>query len=142
MRPQILLAIALLLTAALLAGCGSHVASGGPLMGGEMDFAERAPGSLAVDVLDYNWAYVNNGAHIRIMGRALNSSGEPLQAVVLNAALYDDRGRLLAQGSSYITPTYLKPGAMGEFEFITAARREGRVARTRLETNCRTGLAQ
>ncbi len=128
-----------LCAALVLAGCvggGAARRDGIPPDGAAV--SERAAGSLGFDVLDYNWTYLNEGAHIRIKGRVRNSSGEAFQAVILQGLLYDQRGRLVARGASYIVPTYLKPGAVGEFEIVTAAARDSGVASTRLVTDCQT----
>ncbi len=124
--------------ALVLAGCvgGPGLRAEAPPAG--LNVSERAAGSLAFDVLEYNWAYLNDGAHIRIRGRVRNSSEEAFQAVILEGLLYDQRGRLVARGGSYIVPTYLKPGAVGEFEIITVAGRDSGVANTRLVSDCRT----
>ncbi|UQZ91035.1 hypothetical protein C4J81_18150 [Deltaproteobacteria bacterium Smac51] len=104
----------------------------------DMDVAERAPGSLDFDVIDYRWSYFNDGAHIRIKGTARNNSTAAYQSVTLQGVLYDQKGRLVAHGTSYLAPTYLKPGATGDFEIVGIAARRSGVTNTRLVTNCRT----
>ena len=78
----------------------------------------RADGSLPVDAVDYQWYYFNNGAHIRVLGKARNNGAEPLQAVTFKAVIYDENGRPMAEGSCFLSPTFLAPGAEADFEIV------------------------
>lgn len=121
-----------------MSGCA---APGGPpvaALDANINIAERAPGSLEFDVMEYSWTYLNNGAHIRIRGTVRNTSAKTAQSVTLLGALYDQNGRLVASGTSYVAPTYLKPGAVGEFEITGVARRDSGVRNTRLVSNCQS----
>lgn len=78
---------------------------------------ETDPSGLTIDVVSLDWTYYNSGAHIRITGRVRNNSGQPQQAVTLYGQAFDEKGASILSGRSFITPTYLAPGAEGEFEF-------------------------
>lgn len=122
----------------IISGCVASSAPYEPELASGLNVAERAPGSLGLDVLEYSWTFLNDGAHIRVRGTVRNNSGAPFQSVTLHAMLYDQKERLLARGSSYIAPTYLKPGAVGDFEFVTVASRDSGIRNTRLVSNCQT----
>jgi hypothetical protein len=107
----------MLLAPACLGGRGGAPAQPGPAALTE-NITTRAEGSLPVDVLDYQWSYFNNGAHIRVIGRVRNNGAEPLQAVTFKAAIHDENGRFMAEGACFLYPTFLSPGGEADFEIV------------------------
>lgn len=80
--------------------------------------AECDPDGLAFEVVDFTWSYYKDKAMIKIMGTARNDSGQPQQAVSLIAQAFDEKGRPVLTGRSFLDPTYLAPGAAGKFEYL------------------------
>ncbi|MDR1922069.1 MAG: FxLYD domain-containing protein [Candidatus Adiutrix sp.] len=129
--------IFLLLVLALFAcGCARTIAGEkrAPI---DSDVSEMAPGGLEIMVMDFSWTYFNEGVHMRIAGTVRNNTGQPQQAVMLSAVLYDERGTPSAQGTSYVTPTYLPVGAQGRFEIVAMPARND-IKHARLVYSCRT----
>lgn len=100
----------------------------------EENVAERSPDSLAIDVVDFDWAYFNDGHHLRVVGSVRNNTGAPIQAVTLRCVLYDEMGRPIGHGESYLAPTYLPEGAEGSFEITIMPSRTKSIRHIRLVT--------
>jgi hypothetical protein len=100
----------------------------------EYDISETGPGSLPVDVLNYDWSYTNGNTHVRISGTVINNSDRSIHGVLLHATLYDQNGAPTAFGETYVTPTYLEPGQLGAFEFMATVKRSSGMKATRLVT--------
>jgi len=100
----------------------------------EENVAEREPDTLAVEVVDFSWNYINDGYHLRLSGTVRNNSGAPVQAVTLKCMLYDEVGRPLGYSESYLAPTYLPDGAEGTFEVTVMPSRTRGVEHVRLVT--------
>ena len=96
--------------------------------------AESDPEGLAVDVVDFEWAYYNNGSHIKAAGVVRNNTGQTQQAVTIIATLFDEKGEAVIQGRSFVTPTFLAPGAEGTFEVMGLPRRTKGIQFIRLHT--------
>jgi hypothetical protein len=133
-RRNIQASLMLVLAPILLTSCfGSGPRA--PEATSDRDYAEMAPGSLEIQVAEYNWAYQGDGEFIRVVGKVVNQTGSPIQAVRLTGALYDQSGRSLTIGDCFVTPTYLPAGAIGNFEFLGRASRKRGVTFTRLITS-------
>ncbi|MDR2140873.1 MAG: FxLYD domain-containing protein [Deltaproteobacteria bacterium] len=127
---------ALALSLTWLAACSSAIyVPGETLAPTEEDIAELAPGSLRVEVVAYQWALINGGTHIKVLGTVVNNTGQRLHSVTLMGTLHDQNGKPIAFGSSYIYPSYLAPGAKGTFEFVGLTKKEKGIKHTRLVTN-------
>lgn len=100
----------------------------------EENTAERAPESLAIDVVDFEWAYFNDGYHLKLDGTVRNNTGAPIQAVTLGCTLYDEMGRPVGYGESYLAPTYLPEGAEGSFDITIMPSRTKGIQHIRLVT--------
>ncbi|MDR1546418.1 MAG: hypothetical protein LBU12_06865 [Deltaproteobacteria bacterium] len=100
----------------------------------DVDVAETGPGSLAVDVTDYAWAFLNDGAHIRITADVVNNTGGPIQSVIMRGVIHDQKGTPFAWGESYVSPTYLPPGGKGTIEIVAMSKKGRGVTSTRLIT--------
>ncbi len=100
--------------------------------------AEMAEGSLPVEVVDFTWTFVHGGSHIRLTGTARNVGAAPIQAVTMDAVLFDEYGAELSKGSFYLSPTYLPPGKEAHFEFVVMLVRNRNIQHIRLLTNART----
>ena len=82
----------------------------------EADTSEMLPDSLPVEVTEFTWALLNNGAHLRVTGQARNVGPEPLQSITLTGLVLDQEGRSVGQGAATIYPSYLPVGKGGSFE--------------------------
>jgi hypothetical protein len=102
----------------------------------DRDIAHVGPGSLKIDVANYQWSYINGNTHIRVTGNVINNTGQNVQSVTLSGILYDQDGTPIAYGTSYIYPTFMRPGGQGSFEFVGLTRRERGLKFTRLVTVC------
>ena len=100
----------------------------------EENVSEREPDTLAVDVVDFDWNYFNDGYHLRLRGTVRNNSGAPVQAVTLKCQLYDEVGRPLGYSESYLSPTYLPDGGEGSFEITIMPSRTKGIQHVRLVT--------
>lgn len=100
----------------------------------EENVAERAPDSLAIDVVDFDWTYFNDGYHLKLSGTVRNNTGAPIQAVTLGCTLYDEVGRPVGRGESYLSPTYLPDGSEGSFEITIMPSRTKGIQHIRLVT--------
>lgn len=100
----------------------------------EYDISETGPNSLPVEVLSYHWEYTNGNTHVRISGTVINNSDQNIHGVSLLATLYDQNGSPTAFGETYVTPTFLKPGAIGSFDFVATIKRASGLKATRLVT--------
>jgi hypothetical protein len=116
----VILALALALTSACLSGRRPDMQSH------TSHWAVRAPGSLAIDVVEYTWSFINFGRHIRITGLARNNSNQAYQSVTLGLVLMDERGEAVLQGQALVFPAYLQPGAEGRFELVGMTASKGR----------------
>ncbi|MDR2339738.1 MAG: FxLYD domain-containing protein [Deltaproteobacteria bacterium] len=103
----------------------------------EVDIAEMDPASLKIPVIDYSWAYLAGGNHVQIQGTVVNGTGQPVQSVIIALLLYDETGKPIARGDTYVTPSYLIPGAKGTFSVMALINRQG-VTHTRLISNAQT----
>ncbi|MDR2725812.1 MAG: DUF3426 domain-containing protein [Candidatus Adiutrix sp.] len=102
-------------------------------------WAVRTPDSLAIDVVEYTWAFFNKANHIRITGQVRNNSDQAHQSVTLGLTLTDEKGEVVARGQTFIVPAYLRPGAIGSFELVCMVARTGRnLPEGRLLTTART----
>ena len=102
-------------------------------------WAVRTPESLAIDVVEYTWAFFNKERHIRITGLARNNSNQVHQSVTLELALTDEKGEVVAKGQTLIFPAYLRPGGEGTFELMSMVTSTGRnLPAGRLFTTART----
>jgi hypothetical protein len=82
----------------------------------EANTSEMLPDSLPVEVTEFTWAILNEGAHLRVTGQTRNVGPEPLQSITLTGQVLDQGGRALGQGTATIYPTYLPVGKGGSFE--------------------------
>ena len=103
----------------------------------EEDVAERAPDSLAIDVVDFNWNYFNDGFHMKLNGTVRNNTGAPIQAVTLVCTLYDEEGRPVGHGESYLSPTYLPVEGEGDFDITIMPSRTKGIKHIRLVTRAK-----
>ena len=101
------------------------------------DVAEMAEGGLEMPVTDFEWIYLYGGTHIKVTGLVRNNSGQAQQAVTLYVDVFDERGEHLGRASSFLTPTYLPPGADGAFEITVMPMRNKKVSNLRLVTSAR-----
>lgn len=119
MGPNWLWLALLVLSLALTAGClGTRSKLGQKIEAAMLteNVVEVDPESLAFEVVDFEWAYYNEGAHIRITGKLRNDTGRNQQAVSLYVIAYDEHGGLVTQGRSFVTPTFIPPGGEGDFQ--------------------------
>lgn len=100
----------------------------------EADVAERTPGSVELDVIAFNWSYINGGAHIKIVGVVKNNSEVPLHSVTLYAEVFNETGNLFGRPQSYVYPSYLPVGGEGKFEFLVMLARDFTVKKIKLVT--------
>ena len=100
----------------------------------EANVSEREPDSLAIDVVDFDWTYFNDGIHLRLSGKVRNNTGAPIQAVTLKCMMYDEIGRPVGQSESYLSPTYLPDGGEGSFEVTIMPSRTKGIQHIRLVT--------
>ncbi|MDR1608517.1 MAG: FxLYD domain-containing protein [Deltaproteobacteria bacterium] len=96
------------------------------------DVAELGPGSLKLEVVSYQWSYINGRTHLKVEGVVVNNTGKRLHSASIQGVLHDQNGKPIAFGSSYIYPAYLAPGAQGSFEFSGLAKRQRGLENTRL----------
>ena len=107
----------------------------------ETDVAIIGPGSLQVEVTSYSWEFWNTNTHIKVFGEVVNNTGKPLQGVTLTGTLHDSRGKPIARGDCYVTPTYLPDGGPGSFEFVGLTKRSSKIGATTLVTVVRTMMS-
>lgn len=101
----------------------------------DMDITEMSPQSLKIPVIDYSWTYLAGNNHIQIQGTVLNGEERPVQGVIIAIHLYDQDGRPIAYGDTYVSPSYLVPGAKGTFSLMAMVSRQKGVTHTRLISN-------
>ncbi|MDR2945688.1 MAG: FxLYD domain-containing protein [Candidatus Adiutrix sp.] len=119
----------------MMAGCLGGLPTTAPVKPViDSDVALRVPETLALDVVNFTWAYLNGGGHMRFTGTVRNNTGAPVQAVTFSAVAYDEAGRPVGQGDSFLAPTYLPEGAEGSFEITVMPARTSGVQHIRLET--------
>ncbi|MDR2405456.1 MAG: DUF3426 domain-containing protein [Deltaproteobacteria bacterium] len=129
---------ALLALSVTLAACGAFTPPGGQVPPTDTDISEMSPHSLKVPVMDYGWTYLPGNNHISIQGTVVNGEERPLQGVILSLTLYDQNGSPIAYGETYVSPSYLTPGAKGTFSVMSLVSRQKGVTHTRLITNAQT----
>lgn len=98
---------------------------------------KRVEGSLELEVVDFDWTYINDGAHLVVRGEVVNNSGKPQQALTLYASVYDEGGSPVGAGQSYLVPTYIPVGAQASFELTFMPRRTEGIKFLKIITNTR-----
>lgn len=115
-RPLLLLALLL----ALAACARVNTAYRAPI---DADTIERATNSLAFDVQDFQWSYMRDGRGLKIVALIKNNTGEVQRRAVVYALVFDEKGIGTAMGEAQVSPTVLKPGAVGKFTLVAATNR-------------------
>ena len=133
-------ALILMVLGVLLGGCSLISSSAAtpdvpPLSANEH---KRIDGTLAFDVVDFNWVYKNDGSHMVVSGEVINNSDKPQQALTIFVEVYDEGGSYVGSGRSYLTPTYLPVGSKGSFEFTLLPIRTEGIKFLKIITNTRT----
>jgi hypothetical protein len=104
----------------------------------ETDIAELSPDSLKAPVVDFKWTYLNGDSHIRVSGTVVNISGEAIHGARLRGILYDQKGEPIANGDSFVNPSYLPVNGKGSFEFVAMVKKkQSEVTHTRLVATIR-----
>lgn len=117
LRPLLLAALML-----ALAACASRVntAYRAPI---DADTIEKATNSMAFDVQDFHWSYMRDGRGLKVVGLIKNNTGETQRRALVYALLFDEKGIGTAMGEAQVSPTVLKPGAVGKFTLVAATSR-------------------
>lgn len=126
-----LFGLAIALTA-MLTACGTRNYGYKPPT--EVDVFERAPVGEKIDITDFKWKYLPNN-RIQVTGTAKNNSGKALNGVTLFAMLFDEKGKAVAMGESFINPSQLPAGGQGSFKIEAQTDRPKGIKHLRLLTN-------
>ena len=110
---------ALLLVVALvvLPACWPETRSGDIVYEHDSAVLDDQGRGLKLEVVSFNWRYLEPTDQLKITGTAVNKTGQALQGVRILAEVFDQFDKPLGKGETYLVPTYLAAGAEANFDF-------------------------
>ncbi len=129
---QVKLILASLLLLALLPACGPSRLGYKPPT--DVDVAERAPVGQKFDVESFKWRYLNGG-RLEVTGTIKNNTGKAQSGLTIFAMMFDETGKAVAMGESFLSPTYVEAGKTAQFKIVAQTDRPKGIEHLRLLTN-------
>ncbi|MDR1657923.1 MAG: FxLYD domain-containing protein [Deltaproteobacteria bacterium] len=103
----------------------------------DVNVSETGPGSLLIEVVDYQAVPFASETYVQLTGIVVNNTGAGIQGVILTMTLHDSQGQPVAIAETYVAPTYLPANGQGRFEVVAMLKKTRNMAATRLVTVAR-----
>ena len=95
-----------------------YVPSGPVVFSHDSWVKDASTGGPEVEITGFKWRYLNQTDQIKLWGDAVNKGAAPLQSIRIIIDAFDQYNYLLGTSETYLSPTYIEPGAAANFEFF------------------------
>ncbi|MFH1139734.1 MAG: hypothetical protein V1816_26965 [Pseudomonadota bacterium] len=106
------LVVLVLLGVLFLCGCGTKAV----VYETDQMVLDETQGGLDFRMVGFSWRYEAPLNQIRVVGRARNATGEPVQGCRMSAVAYDQYGEPFGTSSIFLYPTFLEAESESDFE--------------------------